>query len=142
MTTRRQLREAALQVLFGIDLAGGDPSRAIEDYLDQFTVGGLGRDPFFEDIIRGVASRKDELDTIIADISEHWRVDRMSLVDRNIIRMGVYEIVFSREVPARVAINEAVELAKRFGTEESPAFVNGILDRVAQEKSPDARGEP
>ena len=135
MTTRRQAREAAFQVLFAIEVGGAPAPRAITEYAETFGVKGFVPDPFFENLVRGVMDRRDAIDAILADASEHWRVDRMGLVDRNILRIGVYEIRFGADAPTRVAINEAVELAKRFGSEDSPAFVNGILDRVAQDRT-------
>ena len=78
----------------------------------------------------GVAAHQEELDALIARYSEHWRLERMALVDRNLLRLATFELLYRDDIPAKVVINEAVELAKRYGTEESGAFVNGLLDRI------------
>jgi len=83
-------------------------------------------------VVRGVVERKGEIDRMIAGASEHWRLERMDRVDRNILRMGVFEIVYCDDIPYKVAINEAIELGKRFGSEDSGGFINGILDRIAK----------
>ena len=80
-----------------------------------------------------VAESIEKIDEIVVSVSDNWRLERMSRVDRNILRMGTHELTADEEIPPLVVINEAVELAKRFGTEESPAFVNGILDRIAKD---------
>jgi len=80
----------------------------------------------------GVWGRVEEIDALIGEAAEHWRVERMTLVDRNILRLGAYELSLGSEIPFAVAINEAVELGKRFGSEESGAFINGILDRISE----------
>jgi N utilization substance protein B len=88
---------------------------------------------FAATVAKGVATQRDEIDKLLERCATNWRVERMSLVDRNILRMGAFELLHLHDVPANVAINEAVELAKRFGTADSRAFVNGILDRVARD---------
>jgi N utilization substance protein B len=91
------------------------------------------RDPFADQLVVGCAKVQDQLDAKIRGVSKHWRLERMARVDRNIIRLATYELMFQGDIPRRVTLNEAVELAKRFGNEESPAFVNGVLDRIADE---------
>ena len=93
--------------------------------------------PFFLKLVNGVLQTKSELDSIIENFSDHWKIDRMACVDRNIIRIAVYELMYCRDIPSKVSINEAVDIGKRFGTEESGAFINGILDsiRLALEKN-------
>ena len=86
---------------------------------------------YYEESVRGVWGRVEEIDALIGEAAEHWRVGRMTLVDRNILRLGAYELSLGSEIPFAVAINEAVELGKRFGSEESGAFINGILDRIS-----------
>ena len=89
---------------------------------------------FSRQLARGVAERLPELDTALQKAAQHWRVERMTRVDRNILRLGAWELRHCPETPARVVLNEAIELAKRFGTEESGSFVNGLLDRLAQDQ--------
>jgi len=125
-------------MLFQIDLTGISP----EEVFPQFWPGqtGAGEDvrEFAEGLVLGVSRHRASLDGIVAGSSEHWRVERMAVVDRNVLRMAVYEMLFTPETPPVVIIDEAIEVAKRFGGEESGAFVNGVLDAIR--KSAD-RGE-
>jgi len=131
--TRRLGRAFALQLLYARD---GDPSTdvggAARDWATEFE---LELEPtaqaFAAELVAAAAARSAEIDELIAGASKNWRIDRMSRVDRNILRLGATELVAFRDVPVQVVINEAVELAKRFGTAESSAFVNGVLDRIA-----------
>jgi len=138
---RRRARECALQVLYSLDV---NPTVGVEQALAYFwrglQNGEDGVEPverevvdFAERLARGAAAHLDELDGIIQKASKNWRLERMARVDRNLLRLGAYELHFAEDVPARVVINEAIELAKRFGTAESPAFVNGLLDRISSE---------
>ena len=119
----------ALQFLYQVDLTG----EALEPALESFRA-AFGLDPqtkdFFLTRVKGVVAGLEDLDRIIAASSRNWRLERMSRVDRNILRLAVYELTSCPDVPPRVVINEAVELAKDFGTDDSGSFVNGILDAV------------
>lgn len=86
--------------------------------------------PYARELLAGVSRNIQKIDSLIAENARNWRVDRMSIIDRNILRLGVYEVVFNDQVPATVAINEAIEIAKRFSTDDSASFINGILDAV------------
>lgn len=126
---RRESREKAFQTLFMMDVQGVGPDEAIPLF-------ALSSDPpsdarYYAETVRGVWGRIEEIDALIGEAAEHWRVERMTLVDRNILRLGAYELSLGSDIPMAVAINEAVELGKRFGSEESGAFVNGILDRIS-----------
>jgi transcription antitermination factor NusB len=88
---------------------------------------------FVERLVQGTISHRDAIDALIGKYSHHWKVTRMSRVDRNVLRLAAYELAFEGEVPVKATLNEAIELAKRYGTEDSGKFVNGILDRIAQE---------
>jgi N utilization substance protein B len=131
--TRRSGRAYALQLLYARD---GDPATdvtgAAVSWADTFE---LEVDPqamlFARELVAAATERTAQIDELIASASKNWRIDRMSRVDRNILRLGACELLGFREVPVKVVINEAVELAKRFGTAESSAFVNGVLDRIA-----------
>jgi N utilization substance protein B len=136
---RRRSREVALQVLCALD---GNPELDVTSALARYFTHLAGADdgetalpspdtidrPFMESLVRGVHDARGELDRRLGEISRTWRVERMAVVDRNILRLGLHELKGRSDTPARVAINEAVELAKRYGSEESPGFVNGILD--------------
>jgi N utilization substance protein B len=130
---RRTGRAYALQLLYARD---GDPSTdlgsAAASWASEFD---LDVDPdaqtFAQELVSAAVERAREIDALITKSSKNWRIDRMSRVDRNILRLGACELIAFRDVPVKVVINEAVELAKRFGTAESSAFVNGVLDRIA-----------
>ncbi len=87
--------------------------------------------PFFLELVEGVFKNKDEIDALIDETSENWKIDRMAVVDRNILRFSVYELLYVDDIPPSVTMNEAIELAKRYGAEDSPSFINGILDKIA-----------
>lgn len=138
---RRRAREFALQALFQVDLAGTTGREALRAlWAGQLDLEGVVEAPrpaepdeieFAESLVLGVEKRRAEVDPLIEGASQNWRLVRMPVVDRNILRLAAYELLTCPEVPASVSINEAVELAKRFGEKESKSFVNGILDRIA-----------
>lgn len=132
MATRRRAREVVLQMLFQLEASGAGSHEVVNSYKDCFGEGPLP-DEFAIDLFIAVAKSIEQIDEIVVSVSDNWRLERMSRVDRNILRMGTHELTADEETPPLVVINEAVELAKRFGTEESPAFVNGILDRIARD---------
>lgn len=130
MKDRRLAREIALAFLYQWDVRGPEVLPEMDDLLLRDR-----RSPevaeYAKSLVRGTIERKDEVDRHISAAAENWRIERMAVLDRNILRMAVFEMTERREdVPPKVAINEAIELAKRFSTAESGAFVNGILDRV------------
>jgi N utilization substance protein B len=129
---RHSGREAALQMLFQMEQSAADPAEVIDLFWRSFLAEAdpEGR-PYADGAVRGVAETRDELDAHIVKASAHWRLERMSRVDRNVLRLGTWELAHRPDVPRAVILDEAVELAKRFGSEESGAFVNGVLDRAA-----------
>ena len=133
MGTRREGRIAALQLLYQLDTSDG--YEQLDDALARFfthidaEARGEVRD-FATGICRGVVEHRAEIDEHLDRASRNWRVARMSRVDRNVLRIAAYELMHAPEVPARVAINEAIEIGKRFGTVESSGFINGVLDRL------------
>jgi N utilization substance protein B len=130
--SRRKAREAAVQVLYQIDLSGEDPERALDLYFQHLTPGDETRE-FAGELVRGCIAHREAIDAKIREVSRHWRLERMARVDRNILRLATFELLLLPDVPRKVTLNEAVELAKRFGDEHSPAFVNGVLDRIASD---------
>jgi len=128
---RRRGRELALQMLYQQELAGTDLEAIFAEF-EELRLAPASTREFAENLVRGVAARRDELDARLAEQTEHWRLERMAAVDRNILRVALYELLFARETPSLVVIDEAVEIAKRFGSERSSQFVNGILDGVLQ----------
>jgi N utilization substance protein B len=119
-------------MLYQLDLCGLDAAVVTRLYWDHLGVAGE-RDEFADELVVGCAKAQEQLDAKIRGVSKHWRLERMARVDRNIIRLATFELMHLPEIPRRVTLNEAVELAKRFGNEESPAFVNGVLDRIADD---------
>jgi N utilization substance protein B len=129
---RTTAREAALQMLFAIDATGNDTDQAISDFWRELPGDAEGRD-YADALVRGVRSDADKLDARIRAASQNWRLERMARIDRNALRLGAYELLTRTDVPRAVILDEAVELAKRFGGEESSKFVNGVLDRIADD---------
>jgi len=124
-----------MQALFFMDVNRNISDEMLERFCDGFKPLHSER-PFFLELVKGVISTLDKLDSIIERFSKNWRMSRMSPVDRNIMRIAAYEIIFCSDIPSKVSINEAVDIGKKFGTEESGAFINGIIDsiRIAHEK--------
>lgn len=131
MRTRTLSREAALQYLYEVDILGRGEAEPLEEFLER-QVGRASAREYAGELVKGVLTHKEELDRIISEVSENWTLERMAIVDRNILRLGVYELRFVEDVPPKVAIDEAIELARRFSTEDACAFVNGILDKVLE----------
>ena len=135
---RRKAREFALKALYQADVSGGTPVDALEGLFASMLDGETEERPaepdeinFSQRVVSCVADRGDEIDNLIEKASVNWRLKRMPVVDRSILRLATGEMLLFNDVPASVSINEAVELAKAFGEKESRAFVNGILDRIA-----------
>lgn len=128
MGSRHQSRERALQILFQYDIHG-KPGVWLDEFWNQFQATEDVRS-FAEQLVSGVLGHKNDLDALIGKYATNWKVSRMQIVDRNILRLGAYELLWLDEVPAKVTVNEAIELAKDFGDEEAAKFVNGILDKV------------
>ncbi len=132
MGSRRRGREAALQMLYQMDVSEVSSEQAVSSYWAYLCSSKEGEE-FGSRLVRGWAESRDEIDERIRSVSTHWRIERMAWVDRNILRLATYELVGLPDVPRRVTLNEAVELAKRFGSEGSPGFVNGVLDKMIPE---------
>lgn len=134
--SRRLARETALQVLFQRDLTK-EPlitAEEVQKWASEFKVPEASRG-FAQELVDGTLAHLSEIDQQIAAFAEDWSISRMANVDRNVMRLATYEILFRQDIPSRVSLNEAIELAKRFGGEESAKFVNGILDRIVGQKS-------
>jgi N utilization substance protein B len=127
---RRIARELAVQFLYQFDLGGGSLEEALPLFWQtQPDVSESGR-KFAEDLLRGVIERREAIDEKIAKYTENWDLPRIAAVDRNILRLAMYEMLYRDDIPPVVSINEAVDIAKKYSTRESGAFVNGILDRL------------
>jgi transcription antitermination protein NusB len=133
MGKRRKAREVALQFLYQLDQHGAeDPAPYGAEFWERHPV-----DPdtqtFADALVRGSKQQQATIDQMLAQYAEHWDLDRMAVVDRNILRMAVYELLWAPDVPPKAVINEAIEIAKKFGTTESSRFINGVLDRILRE---------
>jgi len=133
MGARRSGREAALQMLFQLEASGVSSAQAIELFWRTYEDADPEGKAYADTIVRGVADNLDAIDKRVTAASQNWRLERMSRVDRNLLRLGTWELIFRSDVPRAVILDEAVELAKSFGTDESSGFVNGVLDRIASD---------
>ncbi len=138
---RTRARERALQALYQIDVASTDLDEALARFWRSFEPVEREVREMAEALVRGEAEHRRQIDETIEAVSLNWRLDRMAKVDRNVLRLAVYELFHRPDVPVKVVIDEAVELAKKFGSESSGAFVNGVLDRIATGLPAARRGE-
>lgn len=131
MGSRREGRELALQALYQLDMSGEeDPARGLGLFWSHFD----GRDEvqaFARELVDGVRTNREQIDALIKESAEHWRLPRLSRVDLNLLRLAAFELLGRPEIPASVTINEAIEIGRRFGGGDSAAFVNGVLDHIA-----------
>ena len=138
---RTKARERAVQALYQIDVAATDLDEALSRFWKSFEPVEREVMQVAEELVRGVARHRRELDAAIEAVSQNWRLDRMARVDRNVLRLAAFELLHQGDVPVKVVINEAIELGKKFGSESSGAFINGVLDRVAGALPAGRRGE-
>ena len=149
MGNRRRSRELALQTLYALDRTKGQADSGMvdeaishmktwtQDDTDEAedapapTESNTDINAFAEKLVRGVIANMQSIDNVIGEYSTNWKVPRMALVDRNVLRLAAFELIHMNEIPPRVTLNEAIEVAKRYGSKDSGAFINGILDRVA-----------
>ncbi len=129
MGVRRQSRELAMQALFDMDMSQDISLERFALFCQNFSPPKKA-EAFFTLLVKGVVDKKIDIDTLIDDHSSNWKIGRISCVDRNIMRVAIYEILFCPDIPIRVSINEAIDIGKKFGTDESGAFINGILDSI------------
>jgi N utilization substance protein B len=129
---RRKSREFALQVLYQLNITKQDAITALTQFQENFLFEGKA-DDFLKRLVQGVLEHCPELDRLIEQYSENWRLERIDLVDRNILRMALFELLYCEDIPPKVTLNEAIDLGKRFGSEDSGSFINGILDRIQHE---------
>ena len=138
---RTKARERALQALYQIDVASTDLEEALARFWRSFEPVEREVRELAEALVRGVAAHRRRIDEAVEAVSVNWRLDRMAKVDRNALRLAVHELLHRPDVPVKVVIDEAIELGKKFGSESSGAFVNGVLDRIASGLPPARRGE-
>ena len=129
MGSRRKSRELALQALFYMDIRDNISEDALDQFCRNFEPSEKMK-PFFIELVNGVSRYLFEIDHLIEKFSKNWKITRMSCVDRNIIRIAIFEMLFCQDIPAKVSINEAIDIGKKYGTEESGSFINGIIDSI------------
>jgi len=136
MGKRRKARETALKIIYAVDLTGED----LEDYLkiffdrDESSIDGETKD-FCLEVLRGTLRRMADIDKLIRKYAQNWELERMAVIDKNIIRLAAYELLYMPTIPAKVSINEAIDIAKKYGDKDSGKFVNGILDKIKNEEA-------
>jgi N utilization substance protein B len=141
LAKRTKARERAVQALYQIDVAATDLDEALSRFWKSFEPVEREVMDLAEALVRGVARSRREIDDAIEAVSTNWRIDRMARVDRNVLRLAVHELLHRPDVPVKVVLNEAIELGKKFGSESSGAFINGVLDKIAAGLPPARRGE-
>lgn len=137
MRMRTRARELALQFLYQVDLQGPDYGAELKGFLERTLEERSGAPEaraYAVALVEGVIAHRDEIDALLREAARNWELERMAAIDRNALRIGTFELLYVPEIPMRVAINEAIELAKRYSTEASGAFVNGILDRIRKDR--------
>ena len=136
MKLRTRAREVALQYLYQIDITSSHNEKTLAEFFEHFVA---DKDheiiPYAREIVVGVCENLIPIDTLLEKASDNWKVRRMSTTDRNILRIAAYEMAYRKDVPYKVAINEAIEIAKRFGSSKFPSFANGVLDKIWNEIS-------
>ncbi len=130
MGNRRKGRELALQALYQIEITGDSSPAALELFLSHFEGNPEAKD-FARRLVSGVISQRQTIDRLIEESTDHWKLMRMAKVDLTILRMATYELVFCPDIPPNVSMDEAIEIGKRYGTDDSATFINGVLDHVA-----------
>jgi len=129
---RRKSREFALQVLYQLNITKQDATKALTQFQENF-LPNAEADEFLKRLVLGVTEHCAGLDRLIEQYSENWRLDRINVIERNLLRMALFELLYCEEIPPKVTINEAIDLGKRYGSEESGSFINGLLDRIQNE---------
>lgn len=138
MIRRREAREVAFRAVYQADVTGDAPARCLEEILDDLTPDPEVRE-FAASLVRTLAAHQAEVDAAIARVSRNWPLARMAATDRSVLRLATTELFYHPDTPIRVALDEAIEIAKKYGMESSGAFVNGLLDRLAHEARPAPR---
>lgn len=134
MRKRTKARECALQILYQIDIRKDPPEKLIAEFWNAEEFESEVRD-FAEALVKGAVANTKKIDEIISKCASNWKLSRMAAIDRNVLRLAAYELLFCGDIPPKVSINEAVDLAKKFGDMESGKFVNGILDRINKDEA-------
>lgn len=137
MGNRRFSRELVIQFLYLSEMNEGKIESQLKSFWENNSCKEADVQSFTEDILNNIFDHKKEIDARLEKYSDNWTLSRMTVIDRNLLRMAASELMYSKTVPPKVAIDEAVEIAKKFGSEDSPNFINGVLDRILKELKPD-----
>ena len=132
MGKRREARESALKFLYQTEFNSENPSLELDSFCERLNTSEEVQD-FIQVLIKNFLMHQKEVDELLKNISFNWTQDRMAVIDRNILRLGISELLFDSTTPPKVVINEAIEIAKKFGTNESPDFINGVLDKILKD---------
>ena len=132
MGKRREARESALKFLYQTEFNSENPSLELDSFCERLNTSEEVQD-FTQILIKNFLMHQKEVDELLKNISSNWTQDRMAVIDRNILRLGISELLFDSTTPPKVVINEAIEIAKKFGTDESPDFINGVLDKILKD---------
>ena len=130
MRKRTKAREASLKILYAIDITGEEPKKCIDAFWKDNEEKDLEVKTFANSLVLGAMNKSKEIDKVISERATNWQLERMAVIDRNILRFAAYELLFADEIPPKVTINEAIDIAKRYGDSESGSFVNGVLDKI------------
>lgn len=136
MRKRTKARENALKILYAIDITGEDPKKCIDIFWKDNEEPDKDTREFADSVVIGFCDNREVIDKVITEYTTNWQLKRMAVIDRNILRAATYELLFREDVPPKVAINEAIDIAKKYGDKDSGKFVNGVLDKINKEKRP------
>ena len=130
MRKRTRAREYALQILYAVDITKDDPGDCVRRFWEGNEESSAEVKKFAAGLVLGVSDNKKEIDRMIAKYATNWKLDRMAVIDRNVLRFAAYELLYAKDIPPKVSINEAIDIAKKFGGPDSGKFVNGVLDKI------------
>lgn len=135
MRRRTKARECALKILYAVDITKDEPELCIKNFWDNHDTVNRDIREFADYLVKGTTKNKDIINGLIAKYATNWQIQRMAAIDRNIIRMATFELLFAEDIPPKVSINEAIEIAKKYGDKDSSKFVNGVLDKINKQES-------
>jgi len=139
MRKRTKARECALKILYAIDITGDDPKKCIEIFWKNHDEIDKEAEAFADSLVLGVSNNRETIDKLILSHTTNWQLKRMAVIDRNILRFATYELLYMEDIPPKVSINEAIDIAKRYGDKDSGKFVNGVLDSINKNEGKKAK---
>ena len=139
MRKRTKARECALKILYAIDITGDEPKKCIDTFWKNHDALDSEVESFANSLVLGVSNNGDAIDKLVSSHTTNWQLKRMAVIDRNILRFATYELLYMEEIPPKVSINEAIDIAKRYGDKDSGKFVNGVLDSINKNEGKKAK---